>query len=310
MKLLAKKEEQMNPINISPETARRIAEMDQTLLFHRVMTQAHRWFQPYEQSECDLQNQLDILVSDVHIQTSLGEANGHRVYAQRFASLPANWRNAHHVQTATVRRLNADKSTLTMEIVYQNSGFLPDGKLASNRLRYTCQLTDGNALLPKFKDIANELIGPETTPAFATFAEAYTQNRVRSLAHYWLALIELNTGDATPFQEIVTPDTNFAFTTQDVNTFADFQQWFQTTSEHVLKSSHTIEHFAVEQMEANRSLVIMEFEWSGFARDNPAQELEARTRHEWVVTDHPRERFARIQSIKVQALKPFQPRAR
>ncbi|GHO90493.1 hypothetical protein KSF_005410 [Reticulibacter mediterranei] len=105
----------MNPINISTETARRIAEMDQTLLFHQVMTQAHRWFQPYEQPECDLQNQLDILASDVHIQTSLGEANGHQVYAQRFTSLPANWRNAHHVQTATVRRLNDGVSALNKE---------------------------------------------------------------------------------------------------------------------------------------------------------------------------------------------------
>lgn len=284
--------------------------MDHTLLFHRVMTQAHRWFQPYEQPECDLRNQLDILAPDVHIQTSLGEANGHEVYAQRFTSLPAHWRNAHHVQAATVRRLNDGMSALNLEIVYQNSGFLPDGKLAVNRLRYSCQLGDDNAVLPKFKDIANELIGPETAPAFATFAEAYTQNRARSLVHYWLALIELNTGDATPFQEIVTPDTNFAFTTQHMNTFAGFQQWFQATSEQVLKSSHTIEHFAVEQIEANRSRVSMEFEWSGFARDNAHQELEARTRHEWVVLDNPRERFARIQSIKVQALKPFQPKAR
>jgi len=50
----------------------------------------------------------------------------------------------------------------------------------------------------------------------------------------------------------------------------------------------------------------MEFDWSGFARSHPEQVLEARTRHAWVVLDDPAERFARIQLITVQAVKPFQ----
>ena len=300
----------MNPIHVSEETRNKMAAMDHTLLFHRVMTQAHRWFQPYEQPAYDLHNQLDILAPDIHIRTSFGEGNGHQEYEHRFARLPASWHNAHHVQAAEVRRLDNGSLALTMEVVFQNIGQLPAGQVMSNRLRYATRLEGLDAQLPRFKDITTELIGPETTPAFAAFTDAYAQNRTRSLVHYWLALIEWNTGDATPFQEITTEDIDFAFTTQRIRTRADFQQWFQTTSANILKSSHTIDSFAVELVEQNRYRVTMEFDWCGLARSNPDQELEARTRHEWVVIDHPRERFARIQSIKVQAVTPFQPKVK
>ena len=295
----------MNPIQVSGETRKKMAAMDHTLLFHRVMTQAHRWFQPYEQPECDFQNQLDILAPDIHILTTFGEVHGHQEYEQGFARLPAHWRNAHHVQAAEARLLGDDSFALTMEVVYQNIGLATAGQVQSHRLRYTT-LFSSDAFLPQFKDIVTEPIGPETASIFGSFTDAYGQNRTKSLVHYWLALIEANTGDATPFQEIITEDLDFDFTTQRIRTFADFQQWFQTTSASVFKSSHLIKDFEVKQVETNRYRVTMEFDWSGFARSNPHQELEARTRHEWVVLDHPGERFARIQSIKVQAIKPFQ----
>jgi len=297
----------MTPMHISGETRKKMAEMDHTLLFHRVMTQAYRWFQPYEQPACDLHNQLDILAPAIHIRTSFGEVNGHEEYEQGFARLPVHWRNAHHVQAAEARWLGDDSIVLTMEVVYQNIGLATAGQVQSTRLRYSTLLSS-DAVLPHFKEIVTEPIGPETGSNFGSFSDAYGQNRAKSLVHYWLALIELNTGDAAPFRELVTPDIHFDFTTQQVNTFAEFQRWFQTTAASVRKSSHLIQDFEVMQVEAYRYRVTMEFDWSGFARSNLEQELVARTRHEWVVIDDPAERFARIQSIKVQAVKPFQPK--
>jgi len=297
----------MDPIHVSEETVKKMAAMDHTLLFHRVMTQAHRWFQPYEQSACDLRNQLDILAPAIHIRTSFGEVTGHQEYEKGFARLPAHWRNAHHVQAAEARWLGDDSIALSMEVVYQNIGLAPAGQVQSTRLRYRTLLSS-DAVLPHFKEIVTEAIGPESGSTFGSFTDAYGHNRARSLVHYWLALIEWNTGDAAPFRELVTPDIHFDFTTQRVNTFAEFQRWFQTTAASVCKSSHLIQDFEVKQVEAQRYAVTMEFDWSGFARSTPEQELEARTRHEWVVLDNPAERFARVESITVQAVKPFRPK--
>lgn len=300
----------MIPSSISAETAQRMADMDQTLLLHRVMTQAHRWFQAYEQSNYAFKNQLDILAPDVHMKTSLGEGRGVDTYAQRFANIPANWRNAHHVQTANASRLADGSLALLMDIVYQNVGIVPGGGLIANRLHYSTRLADSATVLPIFTDIATELIAPETDPAFATFTDAYAQNRLKSLAHYWLTLIETNSGDATPFQEIFADEIDIDFPSQHCPTFVAFAQWFQNTAAQVAKSSHTIERFELEAQAGHQYKLTMEFEWAGFACSTPNQELEARTLHEWVVVDTPQERFARVQSVKVTALKPLQPCSR
>ena len=46
-----------------------------------------------------------------------------------------------------------------------------------------------------------------------------------------------------------------------------------------------------------------EFEWHGILADN--NEMSARSRHNWLIVDNPKERFARIKIIDVEMLKPF-----
>src|SRR5947208_1624356 len=123
------------------EATKRREKMDQTFLFHRVMTQGYRWFQLYEHQEVDLRNQLDILAPDVHIHSSFGEANNRQEYAQAATNLPAHWRNAHHVLAADVKPRDDGSVALTMEVAFQNTGYLPEGKMMAKRLRYTTALS-------------------------------------------------------------------------------------------------------------------------------------------------------------------------
>ena len=62
---------------------------------HAALTQFHRWYLLYEEPKYGIDNQLDILGSDVAIKSGLGEAKGHQQYVDRVKQIPTSWENAH-----------------------------------------------------------------------------------------------------------------------------------------------------------------------------------------------------------------------
>lgn len=267
------------------------------------LAQFHRWYLLYEEPAYGLENQLDILAEDVTVISSLGEANGHSEYAERVSQLPTTWQNAHDVQSTTVV-VNEDGSiSLSADIIYLNEGMLENGAVRSAEVSYTTTLTPGSTVLPKFSTL--NIVG--SNPGEANeFVSAYGDNRMRSLVHYWLALIEDPSRNPDPVKEILADGFSLNFSSGAITDFEGFKAWLAGPGSSVAASTHKIGNFSQELVGDNQYAVSMTFDWNGILPDGT--ELAAKTQHTWSVVDDPTKRFAQIKTVDVEIIEPFAPK--
>lgn len=269
---------------------------------HAALTQLHRWYLLYEEPRYGIENQLDILTEDVRVASGLGEAKGHDQYAERVQQIPTEWQNAHNVKSTGVEIAEDGTVSLSANITYLNQGLLPDGAVRSADLTYTTTLVPSDGVLPKFADIEIAQNSEGTTEAFVS---EYGDNRMLSLVHYWLALIEDPARDPEPVREILVEDFSLNFSSGAITDFDGFKDWLAGPGSAVKASTHEIGDFMQEETSENTYKVTMTFDWNGIAPNDT--HLLAKTRHSWVVEDDPTERFARIKTVDVEVLEPFRP---
>lgn len=284
---------------ISADTSR----VEQGFKNHAAMAQLHRWYQFYENSEIPIENQLDILNSDIIVNSTLGTAKGHADYKKRVAQIPASWKNAHFVTGSDMAIGEDGAISLSADIIYANQGMLPEGQTRTAELTYTTKLVSGDGVLPKFTEIT---ITPKKDGTAEEFTSAYGENRLLSLVHYWLALIEDPSRNPQPVEEILADSFSLNFSSGPITDFDGFKAWLAGPASQVSASTHDIKNFAYQDLGDNRYTLSVDFDWEGILPDGT--ELEAETRHTWNVIDNPIERFARIKSVDMSILKPFQPK--
>jgi hypothetical protein len=272
---------------------------------HAAMAQLHRWYQLYENNAVPVANQLDILTTDIRLKSSLGEAVGHTAYTKRVSEIPKTWKNAHTVRDTQVTVGEGGRIKLIATIDYLNAGANPDGSLRSAQLRYTTELQSTDTVLPRFSMIAIEPIGAASTKELT---DSYPDNRLKSLVHYWLALIEDPQRRLEPFQEILGKDFKLDFSSGAIVDFAGFEKWFRGPASAVAASTHQISNFSYQRRADNTFDLKVDFDWQGILPNG--NEMTAKTRHSWTVDDNVTERFARIKTMQVEVLKPFAPRAK
>lgn len=180
---------------------------------------------------------------------------------------------------------------------------IPDNAVRQADLTYTVEFTPGEAGLPL---LSNVLIEQNGEPEAGEFVDAYAENRMRSLVHYWLALIEDPSRNAEPVREILVDDMSLNFSSGTITDFEGFEAWLAGPGSQVAASTHVISNLSAEETGENTYAVTVDFDWSGILPD--AAVMVAKTRHNWTVVNDPTERFARIQTIDVEVLEDFRPR--
>jgi ketosteroid isomerase-like protein len=273
-------------------------------LEHGALAQYHRWYQVYERAEGGIDNALDILAEDVVVTSGLGVAKGHEQYAQRVSQLPQSWKNAHHVRDVQVSINDDGAMALTADITYLNAGLLEDGGIRTADLTYTMALAPTESVLPKFTEIT---IAQNSDGTSDKFVDAYAENRLRSLVHYWLALIEDPSRNPEPVREILADGFALNFSSGAITDFAGFEAWLAGPGSQVAASTHVISEFSVMENADGTYGMTADFDWAGILPDG--SELVAKTRHNWTVTNDVTERFARILTVDVEVLEPFRPRS-
>jgi hypothetical protein len=269
---------------------------------HAALAQLHRWYQIYENPETSLANQLDILVPQVRLKSGLGEAVGHDAYVQRIAQLPKTWKNAHFVRGATVVVDDDGAIHLEAALTYLNQGMRPDGSVRSADLLYTTTLAPAQTLLPKFSQVEIKQLGEDTAPEFK---EAYPENRLLSLLHYWLALVEDPQRRLEPFSELLADPFDLAFSNGRLTDFKAFEQWFRGPALSAAAGTHEISGFSCEVIDRKTWHMQVDLAWQGILPDDQA--MAGKTRHRWTVADAAQERFARIKTVAVEVLQPLTP---
>lgn len=269
---------------------------------HAALTQLHRWYLLYEEPQYGIENALDILAKNIRIESGLGEANGHAQYAERVQQLPATWKNAHTVNSPTVTVQDDGSLLLNTNVSYLNQGLLENGGVRTADLTYTMSLTSSDSVLPNFSDIEITQNSDGTTDKFVP---RYAENKLKSLVHYWLALVEDPSRDPAPFQEILAKNFHLDFTGGAITDFDGFKQWLAGPGSQVKASTHAIGNFSYTTEDEETYTVSMEFDWNGILHDNT--QMTAKTLHSWTVKDDPSKRFAQIQRMSVDVLEPFTP---
>jgi ketosteroid isomerase-like protein len=277
-------------------------QVKQGYIEHAALAQLHRWYQPYENNAVPIENQLDILTEDVRLKSGLGEAVGHEAYQKRVAALPKTWKNAHRVGETKVQVLPDGQVQLQTQIEYLNIGTNPDGSLLQASLKYTTQLKPTDTVLPRFSSIGIE---PVNVLAGKTYEDMYPQNRLKSLMHYWLALIEDPKRRLEPFKEILAKDFKLDFSSGAITDAAGFETWFRGPASAVAASTHQASNFSYQRSGDTTYAMHVDFDWQGILPNGT--HMTAKTRHSWTVEDKVTERFARIKTLKVEVLKPFAP---
>ncbi len=267
---------------------------------HAALAQLHRWYQIYENPQTSIDNQLDILVPQVKLKSGLGEAVGHDAYVQRIAQLPKAWKNAHFVRGSTVV-VDADGAIhLEAALTYLNQGMRPDGSVRSADLVYTTTLAPTQGLLPKFSQVEIKQLSEDTAPEFK---EAYPENRLLSLLHYGLALVEDPQRRLEPFNEILADPFELAFSSGKFTNLKAFEQWFRGPASSVAAGTHKVSGFSCEVIDRNTWRMQADLAWQGALADE--QIMAGKTRHRWTVVDAAQERFARIKTVAVEVLQPL-----
>jgi len=282
-----------------------VEEIENGFRVNAALAQFHRWFLLYEEPRYGIANQLDILADDIRVVSGLGEAQGHDAYAARVAQLPSTWQNAHRVNAATVTVAPDGTLSLIAEVTYLNAGMLEDGGIRMADLTYQATLAAAAGDLPKFTTIA---IDQNADGQAEAFVPAYGENRMRSLAHYWFALIEDPARDPEPVREILSEEFSLNFSSGAITDFDGFKAWLAGPASSVVASTHKISAFAQERSDDGTYRVTMTLDWNGILPDGT--ELAAKTGHTWHVIDDPTQRFARIKTMDVVVLEPFQPKAK
>ncbi|TBR37769.1 hypothetical protein CBF23_013830 [Marinomonas agarivorans] len=273
---------------------------ESTLKSHLAKVQLYRWYQLYERpmNDARIANQMALFDENIIINSTSGQLKGKPNYPdalQRFKG----WKNAHHVQSVTVTNTEKGAYQLTANIIYQ--GIKPDGEKSSYRIDYNTKLTSNGDLLPVFANIDLNVTGP----APVTFDDSYADNRMLSLLHYWLALMEQLDGNVEPFKEILTDDfrLNLSAKNNNINNIESFTKWLNGVPLQLQQSSHHIKNFSAQQIGADLYQLQVDFDWYGIMKTG--QRMTAKTRHIWQVVDNPNERFARVQKVDVETLEDF-----
>lgn len=262
--------------------------------------QLHRWWQYYEEPSVGLQNQLDILSADVIVSSLNGTAENRDEYAQAVTQLPSSWRNAHFLKSSEITYDENGMLRLKAEITYLNTGILPDGAARTSQVFYDTTLVQTESALPEFKNIT---ITQGDIAEVEGFKPAYVENRLLSLIHYWMALVEHPERKAEPFREILAETIDFDFSSGAIVNYEDLAEWVAGPASSVEASRHYVHNLTFQELGDNRYELTVDLDWNGIRPDRA--KMTAKTRHTWTVVDTPSERFARIEKIRVEFLEPF-----
>ncbi len=270
---------------------------------HAALTQLHRWYQFYENDAVPIDNQIDILSEDVRLKSAIGESTGHAAYRARVAQIPAtSSSNGHAVNSVKAVVGENGSIELNVEVTHFNLGALDGGAMRSAELSYITTLAPADGPLPKFTRIQIEQNSESESDVFVNF---YPENRLKSLMHYWLTLIEDPARDPHPVREILADDFALNFSSGAITDFAEFETWLAGPGSQFAASTHTASNFSYRLVADDTYLMNVDFDWQGILFEG--SQIVAKTRHTWTVLDQPADRFARINQIDVEVLDPFLP---
>lgn len=243
------------------ETAQeRERRLRQSYLKHAALAQLYRWWQYYDDSA---------------------------------AGLPH--RDAHFLKASAVHVQNDGAVTISAQVEHLNLGSEMDGGVMRSTAHCSAVLRPTTAALPKITEIRIDDEDPEPADGFKP---AYPENRVRSLVHYFTALVENPGRDPLPFRELLAPGFRLHFAAPPIDSFDALTAWVAGPLSSVVASTHVISGVALERLGERDYAATIDMQSEAMFPDGSG--IASRNTQTWTVTDDKSERFARITKITIR----------
>lgn len=231
----------------------------ESYLKHAALAQLYRWWQYYDDS----------------------------------AGLPEQ--DAHFLKASTVHLQNDGAVTISAQVEHLNLGIDTGGGVMSSTAHCSAVLRPTTGLLPKITEIRIDDEDPEPADGFKP---AYPENRLRSLVHYFTALVENPRRDPQPFRELLAPGFRLHFTEPPLASLDALAAWVAGPLSSVVASTHAISGIALERLGERDYAATIDMQSEAMFPDGSG--IASRNTQTWTVTDDKSERFARIANIAIR----------
>ena len=268
---------------------------------HAARVLLHRWFAFVERDDNDVPTTLELMAPDIVLRTTYGEGKGHAAILAMLASLPRGHSNSHALQAFAVAPEAGGGTGVSLDILHQHR--TPQGVQNRMPLHYEVRLGERPGALPQFKRIDIRATGPNT-PDPGPFMDQFAGHRARSAFYQWLFLHDQNEADATPFSQLL-DGKGFELQLPE-GTVADtaaFAAHWASRCPGLKDSQHRVEALAVDPQRDGNYALRAALSWKG--TDASGRAMAGASQHIWNLRES-KERYPRIERIKVEVTRPFQ----
>ncbi len=274
------------------------------------LAQFYRWFQFYDDDQILLQNQLAVLDENALFQTNIGRGEGRNAYVAKIENLPTEWKNSHFVRTVMVNYPNKNSVRLNADIVYMNDGALAQEAVHSSEVKFRVIFEDKSSssrssgpssdtplALPVMTKVE---IAPGLGGITPTYRQSYSDNRLKSLLHYWLYLVENPQRDASQFEEILSDEFKLNFPSGRITSDEGLKEWLAGPASAAQAIHYRVRDFSYDTFDDGEYEIKVELDWYGLMAGG--EQLTGRVSQNLLVRDDRSKPFAQIISIREDEL--------
>lgn len=263
------------------------------------LAQLFRWFQAYDSREVSLSGQLDLLSDDVAFESNSGTGQGRSSYMAQANAVPKTWDHAHFVREVSVVFASDDNIRLEANVIYLNRGALEQDAVHGANIDFHSTMVGSTQALPDIKQIE---IDEKSSGRSEAFRSSYVENRLKSLLHHWLYLVENPNRSAEQFDQILSEEFKLNFPKSRITSDEGLREWLAGPASAVKAMHYRVRDFSFEVLGTNEYGMAAEIDWYGLMENG--DQLTGRVLQEFAVIDDPGNAFATITSIREQELVP------
>ncbi len=287
------------PIEYSASADR---EIRQSFKRNAALSAIHRTWHYYENASVPASTLYDTLTSGSVITTPAGTTIGLFEFQQFVEGLTVNYANGHRLVDVDLQI--SDTGSIRMTACVDH--IAPDGVTGSATLTPLYYSGELDFIQPgALAKIAALEIEVGERSKTAPHENAYADNRLRSLAYHFHAMIEDPDRNAATFDEVLAD--NFTISTPGlvIDTDDEFSAWIEGISSAISATEHVMDTFVFQQTGERAYRVNITYNWRGITPDGTG--LKAKSKLVWDVEDDPTQRFARITSASLEFIEPVSP---
>lgn len=200
--------------------------------------------------------------------------------------------SAHFLRVSAIQVRDRGDIAIDAQIECLNAG-ADDVTTSTARCHVVLQST--NDVLPRIVEIR---IAEGARQHCEAFRPAYDENRIRSLIHYFMALVEHPRHDPQPFRELLAERFSLNLVEPPIDSFDALSAWVAGPLSSVVAMNHIVNDLALQRLGKHEYSATVGMASEALFPDGSG--IASKTTQTWTVADDASESFARIRRITIR----------